>query len=85
MIGTRLGPYEITGRLGAGGVGEVYRAADTKLDRQVAIKVVPAVFTEDRDLLSRYDREAQLLARFHHPNSASIFGSQLRLRSTSSR
>src|SRR3970040_2424684 len=74
MIGSRLGPYEITAKLGEGGMGEVYRATDTKLDRQVAIKVLPAAFTEDKERLARFEREAQLLAQLHHPNIASIFG-----------
>jgi Tol biopolymer transport system component len=72
--GTRLGPYEITGKLGEGGMGEVYRATDTKLDRQVAIKVLPAAFTEDPERLARFEREAKVLAQLHHPNIASIFG-----------
>jgi eukaryotic-like serine/threonine-protein kinase len=72
--GARLGPYEITAKLGEGGMGEVYRATDTKLDRQVAIKVLPAEFTEDEERLARFEREARLLAQLHHPNIASIFG-----------
>jgi len=74
MIGTKLGPYEITAKLGEGGMGEVYRATDTKLRRDVAIKVLPAAFTEDKERLARFEREAQLLAQLHHPNIASIFG-----------
>ena len=74
MIGQRLGSYEITAKLGEGGMGEVYRATDTKLDRQVAIKVLPAAFTEDKERLARFEREAKLLAQLHHPNIASIFG-----------
>jgi len=74
MIGTRLGPYDITAKLGEGGMGEVYRATDTKLKREVAIKVLPAAFTEDKERLARFEREAQLLAQLHHPNIASIFG-----------
>jgi serine/threonine protein kinase/Tol biopolymer transport system component len=72
--GTRLGPFEITGRLGEGGMGEVYRATDTRLRREVAIKVLPPAFIEDRERLARFEREAQLLAQLHHPNIASIFG-----------
>jgi len=72
--GDRLGPYEITAKLGEGGMGEVWRATDTKLKRDVAIKVLPAAFTEDRERLARFEREAQLLAQLHHPNIASIFG-----------
>ncbi len=74
MIGSRLGSYEITAKLGEGGMGEVYRATDTKLKRDVAIKVLPAAFTEDKERLARFEREAQLLAQLHHPNIASIFG-----------
>jgi len=74
LIGTQLGPYEITAKLGEGGMGEVYRAKDTKLHRDVAIKVLPVGFTEDKDRLARFEREAQLLAQLHHPNIASIFG-----------
>jgi Tol biopolymer transport system component len=72
--GTRLGPYEITAKLGEGGMGEVYRATDSKLKREVAIKVLPAAFTADPERLARFEREAQLLAQLHHPNIASIFG-----------
>ena len=72
--GTRLGAYEITAKLGEGGMGEVYRATDTKLERQVAIKVLPAEFTQDPERLARFEREAKVLAQLHHPNIASIFG-----------
>src|SRR5512147_42425 len=72
--GTRLGPYEILGPLGEGGMGEVYRARDTRLDREVAVKVLPAAFTADPERLARFEREAKLLAQLHHPNIASIFG-----------
>ena len=72
MIGSRLGPYEITAKLGEGGMGEVYRATDTKLKRDVAIKVLPAAFTEDKERLARFEREAQLLAQLHHPNIAHL-------------
>ncbi len=74
MIGTRFGSYEITAKLGEGGMGEVYRATDTRLKREVAIKVLPAAFTEDKERLARFEREAQLLAQLHHPNISSIFG-----------
>jgi hypothetical protein len=74
MIGTRLGPYEITAKLGEGGMGEVWRATDSKLKREVAIKVLPAAFTADPERLQRFEREAQLLAQLHHPHIASIFG-----------
>ncbi len=74
MIGSRLGPYEVTAKLGEGGMGEVYRATDTKLKRDVAIKVLPAAFTEDKERLARFEREAHLLAQLNHRNIASIFG-----------
>jgi eukaryotic-like serine/threonine-protein kinase len=72
--GTRLGSYGITGKLGEGGMGEVYRATDSRLKREVAIKVLPAAFTADKERLARFEREAQLLAQLHHPNIASISG-----------
>ena len=72
--GTRLGTYEITGSIGAGGMGEVYRARDTKLNRDVAIKVLPPQFASDRDRLSRFEREAQSLAALNHPHIAQIYG-----------
>ncbi len=74
MIGSRLGPYEITAKLGEGGMGEVYRAYDSKLKRDVAIKVLPAVFTQDAERLARFEREAQVLAQLNHPNIAQIYG-----------
>ena len=74
MIGSRLGSYEITAKLGEGGMGEVYRATDTRLRRDVAIKVLPAAFTEDKERLARFEREAQLLAQLNHPNIAQIYG-----------
>ena len=72
--GSRLGPYEITAKLGEGGMGEVYRATDSRLKREVAIKVLPAAFTEDKERLARFEREAQLLAQLNHTNIAQIFG-----------
>jgi len=72
--GTRLGPYEILSALGAGGMGEVYRATDTNLKRQVAIKVLPAVVSSDPDRLARFQREAEVLAALNHPNIAHIHG-----------
>ena len=72
--GTRLGPYEIQSRLGAGGMGEVYRARDTKLGRDVALKILPETFARDPDRLARFEREARLLASLNHPNIAQIFG-----------
>ena len=72
--GTRLGPYEIQSAIGAGGMGEVYRARDTKLNREVAIKILPEAFAVDRERLARFEREAQALAALHHPHIATIFG-----------
>src|SRR6186713_3510163 len=72
--GTRFGPYEVTGPIGAGGMGEVYRARDTKLGRDVALKVLPNVFTLDPDRIARFKREAQVLASLNHPNIAAIYG-----------
>ncbi len=72
--GTRLGPYEIGSPIGKGGMGEVYRARDTKLDREVAIKVLPEEFAKDKERLARFEREAKLLASLNHPNIASIYG-----------
>ena len=72
--GTRLGPYEVTAAIGAGGMGEVYRARDTKLNRDVALKIVPESFAGDADRLARFEREAQTLAALNHPNIAQVFG-----------
>ena len=72
--GTRLGPYEILSAIGAGGMGEVYRARDTKLGRDVALKVIPDTFALDPDRLARFQREAQVLASLNHPNIAGIYG-----------
>jgi serine/threonine-protein kinase len=72
--GTRIGPYEITSQLGAGGMGEVYRAKDTKLHRDVAIKALQPAVAGDHERISRFEREAQLLASLHHPNIAGIHG-----------
>jgi serine/threonine protein kinase len=72
--GSRLGHYEVTGRLGEGGMGEVYRARDTRLKREVAIKVLPAAFAGDADRLARFQREAETLASLNHPNIAAIHG-----------
>ncbi len=71
--GTRLGPYEIVAPIGAGGMGEVYRARDTKLNRDVAIKVLPESFAADADRVARFTREAQVLASLNHPNIAAIY------------
>jgi hypothetical protein len=72
--GTKLGPYEIIAPIGAGGMGEVYRARDTKLDRDVAIKVLPSALAQDRERLARFEREAKVLAALNHPNIAQIYG-----------
>ena len=72
--GTRLGPYEILSALGAGGMGEVYRARDTKLDRAVAIKILPEAFAADTERIARFQREAKTLASLNHPNIAHIHG-----------
>src|SRR5262249_33671634 len=73
-IGTQLGPYEVTAFLGKGGMGEVYRARDTKLDRDVAMKLLPDAFATDPERTARFEREAKLLAALNHPNIASIYG-----------
>ena len=72
--GTRLGPYEVLDAIGAGGMGEVYRAKDTNLDRDVAIKVLPDSFALDADRVARFTREAKTLASLNHPNIAAIYG-----------
>src|SRR5262245_8616474 len=72
--GDALGPYRIEALIGAGGMGEVYRARDTKLNRDVALKVLPESFTHDPDRLARFKREAQVLASLNHPNIAAIHG-----------
>src|SRR3990172_4697974 len=72
--GTKLGPYEILAAIGAGGMGEVYRARDTKLGRDVAIKVLPEAFAQDEGRMKRFEREAQLLASLNHSNIAAIYG-----------
>ena len=74
QLGTTLGPYEIQAKLGAGGMGEVYRARDTKLDRDVALKVLPEAFTSDPDRLARFEREAKVLASLNHSNIGGIHG-----------
>jgi serine/threonine protein kinase len=74
IVGRQFGPYRVTDLLGAGGMGEVYRARDTKLNRDVALKVLPEAFTRDADRLARFTREAQVLASLNHPNIAAIHG-----------
>ena len=72
--GTKLGSYEVVAPIGAGGMGEVYQAHDTKLGRDVAIKVLPEAFAHDPERLSRFQREAKMLAALNHPNIATIHG-----------
>src|SRR5262245_9368365 len=72
--GSRVGPYEILSPLGAGGMGEVFRARDVKLNRDVAIKVLTASFAADADRLKRFEREAQMLAAVNHPHIAQVHG-----------
>src|SRR5512138_78328 len=72
--GTRLGPYEIVAPIGAGGMGEVYKAKDTRLKRDVALKILPESFASDPDRLARFQREAEVLASLNHPNIAAIHG-----------
>ena len=74
MIGTKLAHYEITSHLGSGGMGDVYQATDSKLGRSVAIKFLPDAFASDAERLSRFRREAQVLASLNHPNIAQIYG-----------
>jgi serine/threonine protein kinase len=71
-IGSRLGPYEILSRIGAGGMGDVYRAGDTKLGRSVAIKVLPPGFVDEPERLARFQREAKMLASLNHPNIVTL-------------
>ena len=72
--GTSVGSYEVTGTLGAGGMGEVYRGRDTRLNRDVAIKILPDAVAHDTDRVARFTREAQTLAALNHPNIAQIYG-----------
>jgi serine/threonine protein kinase len=72
--GTRLGVYEVTALIGEGGMGQVHRATDTKLKRQVAIKVLPPSLASDRSRLARFQREAEILVSLNHPNIAAIYG-----------
>ena len=74
LIGDTLGPYRVLDKLGEGGMGQVFRARDTKLDRDVAIKILPEAFAHDADRLARFTREAKTLAALNHPNIAAIYG-----------
>src|ERR1039457_3314537 len=74
VSGTKLGPYEIVAPLGAGGMGEVYRARDTKLGREVALKLLLGLFTTDADRVARFKNEARLLASLNHPHIGAIYG-----------
>src|ERR1700729_3788667 len=71
--GTKLGPYEIVAPLGAGGMGEVYRARDTRLDRSVAVKILPAEFASNEQLRARFEREARLISQFNHPHICVLY------------
>ena len=72
--GTKLGPYEIIAPLGAGGMGEVYLAQDTRLGRSVALKILPEMFAANEERVARFEREARLLASLNHPNIAVLYG-----------
>ena len=74
LTGRRIGAFDVHGLLGAGGMGEVYRARDTRLGRDVAIKILPRAFKDDPDRLARFEREAQVLASLNHPHIAAIYG-----------
>ena len=74
QVGTRLGHYDVTALIGEGGMGQVYQATDTHLDRRVAIKVLPDAFASDADRLARFEREAKVLASLNHPNIGHIYG-----------
>src|SRR3954452_16488373 len=74
MMPAQIGHYQLTSKLGEGGMGSVYRATDTKLNREVAIKVLPPAFAEDAARMARFEREAQVLASLNHPNIAAVYG-----------
>ncbi len=73
-VGSRLGHYSVTALIGEGGMGQVYQATDTKLKRQVALKILPEAFSADPERLARFQREAEVLASLNHPNIAAIHG-----------
>src|SRR5438093_6722996 len=73
VTGTRLGPYEVLSPLGAGGMGEVYRARDARLGREIAIKVLPASFSQDPDRLRRFEQEARAAGLLNHPNITAVY------------
>jgi serine/threonine protein kinase len=73
MMGRRIGPYHIVGLLGAGGMGEVYRADDTRLKRQVAIKLLPSLFANEEERVRRFEREARAASALNHPNILTIY------------
>ncbi len=74
QVGARLAHYDVTALIGEGGMGQVYQATDTKLNRQVALKILPEAFATDPDRLARFQREAQVLASLNHPGIAAIYG-----------
>lgn len=78
LTGAKLGPYEIVGPLGAGGMGEVYRARDTRLGRDVAIKVLPASFTADAGAKARFEREAKTISGLNHPHICVLYDGAIR-------
>ncbi len=80
--GTTVGSYRILASIGAGGMGEVYRARDSKLGRDVALKVLPEAFARDGERMARFQREAKVLASLNHPNIATIMASKIRARLT---
>jgi serine/threonine protein kinase len=77
LTGRRLGSYQILAPIGAGGMGEVYRARDTRLGREIAIKILPLAFTADAGRLTRFEHEARVLASLNHPNIAAIYGVEM--------
>ena len=74
MPPNRIAHYQLGEKIGAGGMGEVYRATDTKLNREVALKILPEAFAQDRERMARFEREARVLASLNHPNIAAIHG-----------